>query len=238
MAGLLATTLINLHDHRQARAWFQTGLRAAEQSEEPALRAWILVRQSVSALYWGDPRAALQLSTQAARLARHVPCVAAAWAPAVQARALARLGQTDGVRDALKQAETSFASLEVRPDEQDAYGYTAAQLHFYRSSALPLIGETAPAYEAQDLALSHYGPDVYLDTSLVRLDHSICLVQDGEPEEAVKKARHLLMSLPREHCSPIVLDQARRLYNVIPSDQRPLAAVQEYKEVLALGMPQ
>lgn len=51
MTGLLATTLINLNDHRQARAWFQTSLRAAEQSEEPALRAWILVRQAVSALY-------------------------------------------------------------------------------------------------------------------------------------------------------------------------------------------
>src|SRR5262249_5606847 len=117
MAGLLATTLVNLNDHRQARAWFQTGLRAAEQSEEPALRAWILVRQSVSALYWGDPQAALQLSTQAAQITRRVPCVAATWAPAVQARALARIGNAEGTRAALRQAESAFKTLEVRPEE-------------------------------------------------------------------------------------------------------------------------
>jgi tetratricopeptide (TPR) repeat protein len=237
MAGLLATTLINLNDHRQARAWFQTGLRAAEQSEEPALRAWILVRQSVSALYWGDPHAALQLSTQAARITRHVPCVAATWAPAVQARALARMGNAEATRVALKSAEAAFASQEVRAEEQDAYGYTAAQLHFYRSSALTLIGDTQAAYEAQKEALSHYGPDVYLDTSLVRLDRSICLVRDGETEEAVQRAGRHLMNLPVEHHSPIVLDHARRVYSAIPAGQRHLSAVQEYKEVLALGAP-
>ena len=164
--------------------------------------------------------------------------MAASWAPAVQARALARLGQVDATRAAVHRAQELFTRLEVRPDERDAYGYTAAQLNFYRSCALTQIGDTEAAKEAQRVALAEYGPEVHLDTSLVRLDGAICLLHEDEPEEAARKASRLLMSLPAEHHSPIVIDQARRVYSLVPYEQRGLPAVQEFKEVLAIGAAQ
>lgn len=117
MAGLLATTLINLGEHREARSWFHTAQRAADESEDPAVRAWVLVRCAVSALYWNDARAALDLANQAALIARHVPCVVTAWAPAVQARALARLGQTEATRVAIvRLPKTSSVQVKQHVD--------------------------------------------------------------------------------------------------------------------------
>src|SRR5512142_564569 len=195
MTGLLATTLVNLNEYREARAWFQTAHRAADESEDPTLRGWILVRHAVSALYWNDPHGALELATQATRITRRLPCVATVWAPAVQARALAQLSPThaDAVREALDRAEQSYAAYSSQLSEQDAYGYTSAQLHFYRSSALTRIGETNAAYEAQNSALAYYGPSAYLDPSLVRLDRATCLAKDNEIEEAAQFAAQTLL---------------------------------------------
>lgn len=237
MAGLLATTLINLGDHREARGWFHTAQRAADESEDPAIRAWVLVRHAVSALYWDDAHAALQLATQAALVARHAPCAAAAWAPAVQARALAQLGQSEATRAAIGRAEDAFTKLETQPQEQHAYGYTAAQLHFYRSNALTAIRDTEPAYQAQNAALDHYGPNAFLDPSLVRMDQAIFLAYDGEIDEAAHFASRSLMALPQEHRSPIVMMRARELTTAIPAARRALPAVREFHEVLALGAP-
>jgi tetratricopeptide (TPR) repeat protein len=233
MAGLLATTLVNLGEHREARAWFHTAQRAADESEDPALRAWVLVRHAVSALYWNDAQGSLELATQATLITRHIPCVASAWAPAVQARALARLRRTEATRLALGRAADAFTSLAAQPQEQHAYGYTAAQLHFYRSNALTEIGDTDTSYQAQEAALAHYGPGAFLDPSLVRIDRALCLINDGEVDEAVRFAARALITLPHEHRSPIILERARGLTLAIPAGRRTLPAVREFHEVLA-----
>jgi tetratricopeptide (TPR) repeat protein len=237
MAGLLATTLNNLNDFSGARAWLQTAQRAAEENEDPALRAWVLVRHAVSALYWDDPHGALELARQAGRLARHTPCIAAAWAPAVQARAYSRLGHgyIEATRSAICQAEDAYSNIKAQAGEQHAYGYTAAQLHFYRSNALTEIGDTEAAYQAQENALNHYGDTAFLDPSLVRFDRAICLAKDGEIEEAARFAGQSLMSLPQEHRSPVQVQRARQVGAVIPPVRRSVAAVREFEEILAIG---
>ena len=190
----------------------------------------------MSALYWNDPYGALELATQAADLVEDTPCIAAAWAPAVQARAYSRLGPeyADAVRAHIGRAEDAYSVIKARPGEQYAYGYTVAQLHFYRGNALTEIGDTQPAYQAQDAALTHYGPTAFLDSSLVRLDRAICLAKDGEPEEAARFARKALTALPESHVSPIIVRRANQFVAAIPLALRSLSAVQEFSEVLAI----
>lgn len=233
MSGLLATALVNLGDFREARAWFHTALRAAEESEDESLQAWVMVRQAVSALYWGDPAGAIDLAGRARARVQAEPCVAAAWAPAVLARALAQLGQVDAAREALVEAEAAFGRLEIRPHELFAYGYSEAQLHFYRSNTLTMIGDGA-AYEAQDTALTFYGPGEYLDPSLVRVDRAFCLAREGKVEEAAAYTARFVERLPAEHRSPIVISRARELSAMIPEQRRELPEVQSYRQVLQL----
>lgn len=223
MAGLLATTLINLDNYREARLWFHTATRAAEKSEDNAVQAWVLVRQAVSALYWGDPWGSVELVHRAEQLARNSSCIAAAWAPAVRARALAQIGDAEAARTALHKAEAAYTHLEARPHEQYAYGYTAAQLHFYRSNTLTILGDKA-AYEAQDAALAHYSSREYLDPSLIHIDHMLCLARDGEAEEAADYARKFITNLPPQHRSPIILSRAREL-TALPALRKQLLAL-------------
>jgi hypothetical protein len=143
----------------------------------------------------------------------------------------------EATRTAIGRAEDAYSIIEARPHEQHAYGYTVAQLHFYRSNALTETGDTKAAYLAQDVALSHYEPTAFLDPSLVRLDRAICLAKDGEIEEAARFATQSLMSLPQEHISPIVLQRARQVNAAIPSGRRGMTAVREFHEVLAIEAP-
>lgn len=236
MAGLLATTLVNLNEYREARSWFHTAQLAALESEEIPIQGWILVRHAVSSLYWGDPAGALERSTQALRLTQESPCVATAWAPAVQARALALHGQVDAVRAALERADACFQRLEALVYEQDAYGYTSAQLNFYRSNALTGIAATREAYEAQRVALAAYPEGAYLDPSLVRLDQACCLLQDREPEEAARLVYRVLAGLPSDHRSPIVMQRVRIFHRSIPGRHLALPEVRELQDaILAVG---
>ncbi|MEV0398389.1 hypothetical protein, partial [Polymorphospora rubra] len=237
MAGLLATALVNLDDHRESRSWFQTARRAAQECRDATLEAWIIVRQAVSALYWDDAHGALALTGQAAALTNTTPCIASAWAPAVQARAYSRLGPSrmEDTRAAIVRAETAYEDFAAGHGEQHAYGYTIAQLHFYRSNALTEIGDTAAAYGAQDAALAYYEPKASLDSTLVRMDRAVCLSKDGEHEEAVRFATQTLKTLPPEHLAPIVIRRANEFASELPRACRTLIPVRELEDVLLRG---
>ncbi|MFB6397052.1 hypothetical protein [Polymorphospora lycopeni] len=200
MAGLLATSLVNLADHRESRSWFQTARRAAQECHDATLEAWIIVRHAVSALYWDDAHGALALTGQAIALTATTPCIASAWAPAVQARAYSRLGPSrrEDTRAAIDRAEIAYEDFAAGHGEQHAYGYTIAQLHFYRSNALTEIGDTATAYGAQGAALTYYEPKASLDSTLVRMDRAFCLSKDGEHEEAARFATQTPKALSPE----------------------------------------
>ncbi|WP_147268858.1 tetratricopeptide repeat protein [Sphaerisporangium album] len=234
MAGLLSTTLINLGKHRQARAWFYTATQAAQESEDRALQAWVLVRHAVSALYWGDPHGSIRLAQQAIGLVAKTPCVAALWAPAVQARALAQIGDRAAAYAAISSAEAAFDQLHSQITEQHSYGYTAAQLHFYRSNTLTNTGDYSAAYEAQSLALQLYNPSEFIDPSLIRIDHALCLAREGRPGEAARYTADLISELPSERRSPIIITRALEIRAAIPPRYRQAPEVKSLQQSLAL----
>ncbi len=91
LSGLSGLIMINLGDHRLARSFFRTARTAADETGDRQLRAWVTVRESLVPMYYGDPREALHLARKAQDLAYRTPGVAAAMAPAVEARALGML---------------------------------------------------------------------------------------------------------------------------------------------------
>lgn len=69
----------------------------------------------------------------------------------------------------------------------------------------------------------------------MRLDRAICLVHDGDIDEAARLASLVLTALPQEHRSPIIIDRARELTLAIPPDRKTIAAVREFRALLAPG---
>ena len=201
LAGLSGMIMINLGDHRLARAFFRTGRTAADETGDRALRAWVLARESLVPLYYGDPREALNLARKSRNLAGQMPCAAQAMAPIVEARALAMLaggGRKDVVdqaKRALSRARAAFAQMASDAQEDIAFGYTERQLYFHQGDALVRLGQPLEADLILEQALAKYEPSEWLDPTLIKFDRARCKLLEGEVEEAMEMALRTWQSL-------------------------------------------
>jgi transcriptional regulator with XRE-family HTH domain/tetratricopeptide (TPR) repeat protein len=235
LAGITGILLIDLGDHRQARAWFHTAKLAADETGDRALRAWVPARESVLPLYYGDPAAAVALARQSRAIAGNTPCPAVSMAAAVEARAHARLGRREEAEAALRHAEHAFGRQPAAAADT-AFGYTERQLRFHAGSALTSLGEPGRAREHHDEALRLYaGAQEPLDTALIALERATGLVS-SDVRAGCQQACTVLRGLHPEHRTEIVLSKAREVLNAVPDRGREEPAAREFTEYLTLGV--
>jgi transcriptional regulator with XRE-family HTH domain len=234
LAGLLSMTMVNLAQYRHAREWVHTARLAADEAGDPLLRAWVATRSAVASLHLGDPYAAMTAAREAELLTRNhrAPITAMAWA--ILARAAATTADAPTARAALRHAEDLYGAVEQIPDNT-AYAFTAGQLHFYRSHALTTLGESRAAWQAQDDAISAFGPGEHLDPALVRLDRALCMVHNGDIVQGADYAATVLQQLPAVHRPAIVWRRAQAVAYAIPAARRSTPRVRALHEVLAIG---
>jgi hypothetical protein len=217
LSGLSGMIMLNIGDHRLARSFFRTARTAADETEDRALRAWVIARESLVPLYYGDPREALNLAKQSRALAGQTPCPAQAMAPIVEARALAMLAGTgrkdvvDQAKRALSRARAAFTQMSSDAQDDLAFGYTERQLYFHEGDALVRLGETIQADAVLQQALAKYGPSEWLDPTLIRFDRARCKLLEGEIEEAARMALQTWNSLEDAYRTDIVVRRANDL---------------------------
>jgi transcriptional regulator with XRE-family HTH domain len=234
LAGLISMTMTNVGDYREARGWGHTARLAADESGDPVLQAWVITRgEAIAHLYFGDPHAAMTAARHAQLVVRNTTCGSSVMAPALEARAAAALGDAETVREALRRAGEAFGRLGKQ--ENIAYTFTEAQLQFYASNALTLIGDTKSAVKAQDAALGSFPSGERLEPTLVHLDRAACLLEQGDIVGGVEHATSVLTGLSEEFRPPIVVQRARALGSAIPPQRRGIPAVRHFRDVLAIG---
>ncbi|TQM74417.1 hypothetical protein FHX40_1088 [Thermopolyspora flexuosa] len=218
LSGLSGMIMLNLGDHRLARSFFRTARTAADETEDRALRAWVIARESLVPLYYGDPKEALNLARQSRALAGQTPCPAQAMAPIVEARAIAMQSGSTGRKEAVDQAKRALSRARAAftqmssDDQQDlAFGYTERQLYFHEGDALVRLGETIEADYILQKALSQYGPSDWLDPTLIRFDRARCKLIEGEIEEAARMALETWKELEDAYRTDIVVRRANDL---------------------------
>lgn len=240
-SGLAGIIMIDLGDQRLARSFFRTARTAVDETGDRKLRAWVTSREALVPLYYGDPGEALTLAGSAVDLAGRNPCVAGVMAPAVAARAVARMagrGRRDALDQAIRMLDRAHDGLDALPeaDRADtAFGYTQRQLLFYEGDALVTLGDCQRAERALTRALRLYPPGEFLDRALINLGLARCLLESGEPEQALGLSRDVLAGLPREHRPQIVVRAARQLGRSAAARHAGLPAVREYREALLTG---
>lgn len=232
LAGTAGIALVALGEHREARAWFHVAQLAADETGDRALRAWLLAREAVIPFYYGAPAPALALAERARLLAGSTPCATAAWAPSLEARALARMGRQREAQDALRLAQTIFLRLEAADTADTAYGYTERQLVWHEGSMWTALGDTRRAQAALRRAHELYAPTEFLDQALIALDEATCLIRVGETTVACREAGRVLLSLPPEHLTGIVVNRARDLLLSLPARAAHAGATQDLREVI------
>lgn len=241
LAGLTGIMLIDIGDQRLARSFFRTARTAADETGDRQLRAWVAVRESLVPLYYGDPAEAAVLARAGADLAGRNPCVAGVMAPAVQARALARMAVNGSAgprealgraRAALGRAHDAFGSLAVEDRRDTAFGYTERQLLFAQGDTLVTLGDHKGADNAFGQSLRLYPRAEVLGRSLVTLGQARCRLEADEPEEALRLSRDTVLALPRQYRTGIILRAAHSLGESVAAKHGELPAMREYREAL------
>jgi len=241
LAGLAGMILINLGDPRLARAFFRTARIAADETGDRGLRAWVAAREALVPLYYGDPGEALALANSAADLAGRNPCAAGVMASAIAARATARMaghGRRSALDRAVELLDRTHDALDDLPasDRTDtAFGYTQRQLFFHEGDTLLALGDAQRAAGAFARALRRYQPGEFLDRSLIVLGQARCLLEAGQPEQALQLSQGALLELERGRRPEIVLRAARVLGCLVAARYAGLPAVREYREALLTG---
>ncbi|MFE3018261.1 hypothetical protein [Streptomyces sp. NPDC059256] len=216
MAGMAAIVLHDLGQHREAHRWFGTAARAAEQSGDRLLYAWVTAREAMVPLNYGAPEAAAQLAEKARHLAGEVPSAAGALAAAVASRAYAVTGDRDRALTSVAETETLAGRLSPQQRADTWFGYPMQKHFVHTSQALTVLGETERAYQAQARALELSRAPSLMTRALIAIDRASCRAQDGEPVEAARLAAEAYGGLPDTYRTGLTRTRTRALHRSLP----------------------
>lgn len=234
MSGLVVLTLCKLDRQADFQRWAKTARRAAVEAEDPIVHAWVLAQEAYGWYYADDSDSAIRVAKRAQGVAPTRPCVGAALAAALEARAQARLGRADETRAALQAAEEILAGLGGLERLPSALGYNEASLRFHAGNALTHLGDTSVAYQVQDQALRLITPGDYTDRAFTELDRAICLAHDRDATGAATQAMTTLLSLSEAQRQGIIALRAREVADALPNAAQAPPAVRELRDMLKL----
>ncbi|NJP73162.1 hypothetical protein HCJ99_20230 [Streptomyces sp. C1-2] len=233
MAGMTAIVLHDLGSRRESRAWFATAARAAAESGDAQLHAWVLAREAMVPLNYGAPKAAAGLAEQARRIAGTRHTAAAVLAAAVAARAFALNHQSEQARQALADADALMERLPEGERSDTWLTYGEQKHHVHLSHAFTTLGDTRRANESQQRALELSAPTSTMTRTLLSIDAAACSHHDGDTEQACRRTVDALTALPVDYRTGLVRRRALDLYEAIPAQHHHERAVRELHDVVA-----
>ena len=235
LATLVADALMKLGQLSRSRSWYATARNAADDSGNTELRARVRAQAAMLPFYYGPLEEAVALTRQARIISRGRPNATAAFSSAAEARALAKLGDTEGAEAAFRLAAAVFEQSGAGgPADRDAFGFPERRFRLYESGTLTALGKTSQARRVQEAALRLYPTKTGIDPALIGLESALCLALDGSPTEACQLAASTFLRIVPEHRTPIVEERAREVIGALPPGAESGRAARELREILAL----
>jgi tetratricopeptide (TPR) repeat protein len=174
----------------------RTGWLCAEMADRNELRSWIRALQSGVAFWSGRWAEAATLAHNAGENARTAP--SAMRAAALEARALARLNDGDGVRRAVAESETA-RDLPASEDAVGVMGFSETNRVRRAGTAFLWLGDHAAAQRHLEEALASYerdDPDAYAHLTVARMDLASARLAASDIEGAADSLRPVLATVP------------------------------------------
>ncbi len=234
MSGLMCLALVKLDHRSEFRMWARTARIAADEAGDPVTHSWVLAQEAYGHYYSGDLTDAIDVAAHAQDLVRNAPCVGAALAAALEARAYAALGRHRETENALRRAETTLARLDAGSLVPSAFGYNEAQFRFHEGNAYTHLHDTRSAWQAQERALELAPLGDYTDRTLTQLDRASCLVYDGDASEGTSYATESLLNLTDQQRQGIITLRACEIAAAVPKGHQALPAARELRDLLML----
>lgn len=236
LAVLAADALMKLGDIRQAHAWYGTATTAADDTADPRLRALVRAQEAMLPYYYGDLAKTVRLAREAQAIGRTTPCSPTALAAAAEGRALARMGDHAGARDALNEAQRIFSKIRATKNDTIAFEFSERRLYLYLSGAHAHLPDHRHGAGIQDRALAlHPNPASGIDRALILLDQATCLATAGNASEAHQLTEDTMRELSAQQRTRIIFVRARDVREAIPTDQRRPKIERGFDDLLSLG---
>jgi tetratricopeptide (TPR) repeat protein len=225
LCGLLAVASGDFFGRYDAAATqCRTAWLCAEMADNDELRSWVRALQSGVAFWAGRWAEAAALAHNAREHARTAP--SAMRAAALEARALAKLNDSDGVRRAAAQSEAA-RELLASDNAVGAMGFSESNRLRCIGTAYLWLGDHAAAQRLLEEALASYeddDPDAYAHLTATRMDLASARLSSGDVDGAAKVLRPVLTTVPERRLA----GAARRM-----SGLRTLLASVEYRDLQA-----
>jgi tetratricopeptide (TPR) repeat protein len=217
VSGLLAKASHDLGKSHDAMTQARTMYVCADNADHTGLRVWARGLQSLIAYWAGRPQEAVRYAQAGAFLLEGSRGTVSAWLPALEARALAQVGDAAAAREAVHRAMVKREA--VVPDELDRIGglltFPQAKQHYYAAGALVTIeGADREAAAEAETALRLYDNAEPLERSFsdiagARAELALARVHAGEVEGA------------RDALAPVLaLDPSLRIGGIVASADR------------------
>ncbi|MER7212993.1 hypothetical protein [Streptosporangium sp. NPDC000239] len=236
---LMAKTLCNLEQSRQARQWWATALNAAELSGDPDLSSWIKAEQLIHGLYDQRPAPVLLRHADAAlnehgdSAYRGVTGISAA-----RAQVLATLGRSAEAAAEIRRCGEIFERLpdSVTNTRQgrtiESWGverlnYTQAWVHSYLGNRGRLDEAVSHTHEALDPS----DPNPRFRAQLALLQ-AAGYARSGDVTEGIRHAQAVYQAYPAEQRTIMVTRLAHGVLEAVPTAEWRTHAVADYRELV------
>lgn len=236
LAGLMAKTLCNLGQAREARTWWSTARHAADTSGGADLSLWVSGERLIRGLYEQRPVSTLLRQSNGVldRLPHH-PCGGLATVRTLRAQLLAAVGQADAAVKEIHHAEEVFVRLPAEVTREigstmawgeDRLRYTEAWVHAYSGSRAELDVATERALQLYE----HTDPR---SATQIRLLQAFGHVRAGDVTEGIRRAGSVYDACPAQQRTTLVTRLADLVWETVPSRQRAAPSVISYRESLS-----
>ncbi len=235
LAAFTAQTVANLGHVRQARRWWRTARRAADQAGDAYSALWIRGREIIRAGYEHRPTTiTLQLIDEAEAQLDHAPAEVAPRVLAGKAQTMALLGRRSDAERTLEHVRDRFSSLPTATASPSGslFSWGEECLHFTESFVYSRLGDVNQADRARRAALPLYMPSDVRQPAQLELHRAMCLVRSGDVNEGARHAQAVIATLPAAHRIRPIVDLGRTVLGAIPPAQRDRPNIQEYRDWL------
>lgn len=233
LAELTGGLLVRLDDVDSARRWYATAWKAAGESGDPELAAFVAGQQAIMELY-ADQSKVLGLADRALA-STTTACTGVMSALSARAQVLAVMGRDREARAALAAAEDMFVRLPstVTGDRLSHFAWPEQRLRTMQGFVWTRLGDTRRGMAVLDDALGLYPPERSRAMTRVHLDRAMCLVRDGDVTEGARHAADSFVALPQPQRTRLVRHAAHDVLAAIPEKAQRHPAVAEYRGLLA-----
>ena len=194
LAGLRAWLYFDMAEYQAANAWFAGAVTAAREADDKNLCGWLLGAQSLIPVDHQDYAAAATVLEGAQTLAgRGASPTTRAWLDALEARALAGLGDGRGFTTAQQRATKRLqrTSPDQRHHGMDFVG-EQLDLAYYEGLSHLLIEQPEAAGSAFRVALANLPASRVKARAILMLSVALAAAQAHEHDEAVATASEAL----------------------------------------------